>query len=113
MNSISVLSIGILAVLIAQTMNTLNSLYSKTHYYYVLAFTIFAQFSIGLLLIKYYGEGIKYFKFSLLALFYYAFGVIFSILIQYFIMKNPLKINEIISMIIIFVGIVYYFLTKK
>ena len=112
-NILITLSFGFLAVLIAQTMNTVSSLYSKTYYYYVLIFTIFCQLSIGLLLIKYYGNGIKYLNFSLLALFYYGAGVVISVLIQYIIFKQHFKTNEIISMFLIITGIIYYLLTKK
>jgi len=113
MKFVTVIIFGLLAVLIAQTMNTVSSLYSKTHYYYVLGFTVICQLLIGLFLIKYYGNGIKYFKFSILAMFYYGMGVIISIIIQYKIFKQPFKPNDLISAVLILTGIFYYYLTKK
>ena len=104
------LSFGIFAALTAQIMNTISSLYSKNYYYQTLLFAVFCQLIIGVLLIKYYGKGIKFFHFSLLAVFYYGFGTLFSIFFQFLIFKQDFKINELISIFLIISGIITYFL---
>lgn len=74
---------------------------------------IISQFLIGFLLLKYYSEGIKFFKFTILALFYYGAGIVFSIFIQKFLLKQSFHLNEVISIFLISAGIIVYFTGKK
>jgi multidrug transporter EmrE-like cation transporter len=108
-----IILLGILSALTAQTMNTISALFLKKYYLYVLIFTIICQFLIGYFLMLYYGNGIKYIKYSILGLIYFGSSIIISILIQIFIFHQNFKISDIISMFFIIIGIIIYLFYKN